>query len=556
MPPEAPTLPRLEYRLARLKLSLRFTYAFHAREIRFERDTGAGFGRVFPETFSFLADRHDPAELYLQIEDLWSKPKLISPEATRREAEDVMMRLIFATPRYLDELLDRLEGDGRLDSAQIQRVYEDAVMLTRVLSRFMRDKNLEREPRLRFTRVHLRKVLLRSLLALLGSRVSDGYLERFARGQVDPIDRGDDLSESGFFYTMARGDVDAVDRCLVATTERVYFQWIEEICLDEENQAFEAEESPFADREWEVLRALHARGGQYIARGRDISPFLRRPNNKNCLRILEKLERWFFRQYDVHHAAVVIRHAAHLRHGIEDAERILSRHSASNYAKLLLLVALPYLGAIFFYERAPDVFDWICSAEVVVILAGTFWFFLYNFCWKRDLTVFYTAVPRVMAGIIVGYAPVFLIDEVWDLAGSSWFPLISVGALLGFTTLLYLYVEIRRRIPDSSEAFSRARSIFLLGIVEAFGFGIVTTSLLGPFMVARNWVDVALPLDATTVDALQAAATPVLGELPRVLGVDPFFAFPTAVFLFTFLSFFIGTFLQLLWEDLPFTEPL
>ena len=40
------------------------------------------------------------------------------------------------------------------------------------------------------------------------------------------------------------------------------------------------------------------------------------------------------------------------------------------------------------------------------------------------------------------------------------------------------------------------------------------------------------------------------------MGVDPFFAFPTAVFLMTFLSIFIGTFLQLLWEDLPITEPL
>jgi len=28
------------------------------------------------------------------------------------------------------------------------------------------------------------------------------------------------------------------------------------------------------------------------------------------------------------------------------------------------------------------------------------------------------------------------------------------------------------------------------------------------------------------------------------------------VFLMTFMAFFIGVFLQLLWEDLPITEPL
>jgi hypothetical protein len=49
---------------------------------------------------------------------------------------------------------------------------------------------------------------------------------------------------------------------------------------------------------------------------------------------------------------------------------------------------------------------------------------------------------------------------------------------------------------------------------------------------------------------------PVLGYLPRVIGIEPFAAFPTAVLLMSFLAFFIGTFLQLLWEELPITEPM
>ena len=32
--------------------------------------------------------------------------------------------------------------------------------------------------------------------------------------------------------------------------------------------------------------------------------------------------------------------------------------------------------------------------------------------------------------------------------------------------------------------------------------------------------------------------------------------FPSALLLMTFLSFFIGIFLQLMWEELPITEPL
>src|SRR5690606_16110281 len=80
-----------------------------------------------------------------------------------------------------------------------------------------------------------------------------------------------------------------------------------------------------------------------------------------------------------------------------------------------------------------------------------------------------------------------LIDEVWDLASHSTFALSAVSALLGLVTLLYIYVEIAHRIPDPSVAFARARAIFLLGVVEAFGAGIVMTSLVGPFMVERNW---------------------------------------------------------------------
>ena len=40
---ETPALDRLELRSERLKLSFRFTYAFHAREVRFECDRGEGY---------------------------------------------------------------------------------------------------------------------------------------------------------------------------------------------------------------------------------------------------------------------------------------------------------------------------------------------------------------------------------------------------------------------------------------------------------------------------------------------------------------------------------
>ena len=123
------------------------------------------------------------------------------------------------------------------------------------------------------------------------------------------------------------------------------------------------------------------------------------------------------------------------------------------------------------------------------VLGAVLWYLAVRFLWQKDLAFFHAGVPRIGAGIIVGYLPVFLIDEVWDLARRPWFPLGVTVALMGTTTLLYLYVEVKSRIRDPREAFARARRLFLLGVLQAEAFGLILTSLLGAFMVSRTWGD-------------------------------------------------------------------
>jgi hypothetical protein len=89
--------------------------------------------------------------------------------------------------------------------------------------------------------------------------------------------------------------------------------------------------------------------------------------------------------------------------------------------------------------------------------------------------------------------------------------------------------------------------------VEAFGAGIMMTGLVGPFMVARNWSPVS---GEVGVEVLRETLPPMIGQLPYVVGVGPLYAFPSALLLMTFLSFFICNFLELMWEELPITEPL
>jgi hypothetical protein len=186
------------------------------------------------------------------------------------------------------------------------------------------------------------------------------------------------------------------------------------------------------------------------------------------------------------------------------------------------------------------------------VLGAVLWYLMVRFLWQKDLAFFHSAVPRIGAGIIVGYLPVFLIDEVWDLARRPWFPLGVMATLMGTTTLLYLYVEVKSRIRDPREAFARARRIFLLGVLQAEALGLTVTSLLGGFMAVRTWSENG----ALSLAQLRDATPPFIGELPRIMGIEPFYVYPTAVLMMTFLSLFIGTFLQLLWEDLPITEPL
>lgn len=541
--------------MERLRASYRFTWAFHAREVRFEHNAGERWERAFPETFSFHLVRHDPAELYLQLEDLWSKPQILSPLASRRDAEMVVTRLCAAVPGYLERMLDRLDVDPGLDGMRRGRVYEDALLLARIFGRFLGDKKLLERPEHASASHHLRKLALRALQGLIALRVQPESIQRYLAGELVVADPTRDDSDTGVLAALGQGEPGAVDRLLLCLGEAAYLKWLEGICLDEKQDAFSREGSPFADRETEVIRAAASEPGmRRLERGRDLSLFLRRRGNRDCARLLDQLQRFFLRQYDVHHAAVMIHHARNLARGTEDADRVLSRHSGRNYVVVLGLISLPLVAGIFFYQRAPLLFDVLFSVEVIAVLVGAFWFLAYRFAWKRDLTFFHASVPRLGAGIVVGYLPVFLIDEVWDLALRASVPLLAATMLFGLTTLLYLYVEVQRRLGNPDQAFARTRRLFLLAVLEALVVGLLASSLVGRFMVGRAAADLAG--GPVPFDVVQATLPPMAGELPRIVGVDPLLVFPTVVFLMTFLSIFIGTFLQLLWEDLPITEPL
>lgn len=552
-PPATGALPRLELRVERLQLTFRLTMAFHAREVRFEIARGDGaYERIFPETFSFHVARHDPTELFLQLDDLLTKTRLLGPRTSPRDARNLMTRMIAAAPEYLERLCAHLENGERLRGETRLRFHQDVALLSQILVRFLETHDLGGGRQLRVAGFSLRRRMYESLRILVDGRVDPAYLQAYIDGDVQLVDPNDDPTESGFFQVLETGEPEAVNRMVLRMAERAFYLWLEGVCLDEENQAFEKADSPFEDRECEVLRAISVRRSNEVDRSSDLVPFLRRAD-RNCQRLLGKLERWFLRVYDIRHSSAIINHEAGLANGRSTDDRHLTWHTPKIHAVVLGSLLAPFVGAALAYESAPALFDLLCSIEVLFVNAAAVWFLLYRFCWKRDLSFFHASVPRIGAGIIVGYLPVFLIDEVWDLASRPNVALNSVVMFLGLVTLLYVYVEIARRIPDTTIAFARARSIFLLGVVEAFGVGLVMTSLVGPFMVVRNW---SPPSGEVSLEVLRESMPPMIGQLSHIVGVGPFYVFPSALILMTFLSFFIGIFLQLMWEELPITEPL
>ncbi|MBW2295491.1 MAG: hypothetical protein JRG94_24770, partial [Deltaproteobacteria bacterium] len=169
--------------MERLALSFRFTFAFHAREVRFECDRGQGYQRVFPETFSFHGDHHDPAELFFQLDDLLNRPELLSPRANRRDSQELVIRLLSQVPQYLEALVDDL--GTRLAEAPMLRLYQDMALFCEISSRFLTSRELTEQRRSRVAILLMRKLIYRGLRELVAGRVTPEYLEQYIRGEVD-----------------------------------------------------------------------------------------------------------------------------------------------------------------------------------------------------------------------------------------------------------------------------------------------------------------------------------------------------------------------------------
>ncbi|MBC8181881.1 hypothetical protein H8E88_12245 [candidate division KSB1 bacterium] len=146
-------------------------------------------------------------------------------------------------------------------------------------------------------------------------------------------------------------------------------------------------------------------------------------------------------------------------------------------------------------------------------------------------------VPRLFAGILVGYLPLLFATDAWQFAFHlQFFPtiILCIGSL--GLCLLYLNTEITNHIPDVPNRKWRVLRVFTIGLVESLLMGVIITDLI------------ALPTLTTLLPEIDQPINAFYGLFGLII--------PKIVLVFFPLALLIGIFAQLIWEDKPVTQPL
>jgi len=367
-------------------------------------------------------------------------------------------------------------------------------------------------------------------------------------------------------YRDGLSDTEGVRPPEIEMAESSFRAWAVEQLLDESIPVLGHPVDDLSIREREVLRAAFqartAVGGR-----QDLTPVLTAQGNALSVPWLEALERWWLSVYDLASAA-----RAHLQRNALERPREgyrsekgwierLYQPSAAFFLAVLGFLCLPFvLGLMFYDTRTRVIFDVGAAMLVSGIYGLTGWFLFWRLLARRSVTFFNLACPRLFASIIVGYVPILVVEETWGIAATLHPATLAIicPALLT-VTFLYLYMEAKRRLGRIDRAFQRAMMVLLMGLTESFAIGLAALNLVAPTMLETL-----------------GAVTRRTGRLPSKIGLDTdalaehmgwlgkgleyldlqLVVYPREQLLFACGALFVGVFLQLLWEDKQFTEPI
>jgi hypothetical protein len=154
-------------------------------------------------------------------------------------------------------------------------------------------------------------------------------------------------------------------------------------------------------------------------------------------------------------------------------------------------------------------------------------------------------LPRIFGASVVGLIPLFLNDQSWLLGiRSSIVNLILLGFFTYFGAFLYIFVEVHNSTKylegrTIAIIFDISGKIFFIAFAETLFIVTVTSMLVFPAVVP-------LLNDLNSDKSLIYSVGPGLS----------FGFFLTLILLWTGIALFIGSFVQLLWQDRRITDPL
>jgi hypothetical protein len=167
---------------------------------------------------------------------------------------------------------------------------------------------------------------------------------------------------------------------------------------------------------------------------------------------------------------------------------------------------------------------------IIFSLYALFVIFLFAVFVGRSILLLRILLPRLIAGIIIGYLPLFFNDTPWKILEKMLddprLGIITVVLALIFS-FLYVFNEIYKTVKDIRIACGRTLLIYSMGLIESFAIGAVLLDIITQFFC----------IEANTIG--------LFGYIcPKIL----YIYFPSALF--------IGFFTQMMWQEKPITYPI
>ncbi len=201
-------------------------------------------------------------------------------------------------------------------------------------------------------------------------------------------------------------------------------------------------------------------------------------------------------------------------------------------------------------QACPQVLD-PASPEFIVMLTWyvlllLLLFFIFRQIMRKRWLYSQLLLPRLLGAAIVGLLPLLLNDQSWNIGILSSAFNAGLLALLTYTgSFIYIFIEvhnIKKFIKGHSiaQALKESGRIFLIALSETLFIVTVTSSLIFPAVISN------LREDIPNYKFGIYASTSLLS----------FGFFPSLIILWTGIALFIGSFVQLLWQDQRITASI